>query len=266
MNRISKKFLKEIKSYFNSEQREIIKISNLRRFKKIYTKKLLGGNFEIIDNKSFLGQYNEIFKKEAYAFNHTTESPIIIDCGANIGLSVLYFKLKYPKAQIIAFEADPEIFKTLRRNTETFNLKNVKIYQKAVWINSNSEVSFLPEGSAGGRIVNCSDKAKTIKVSSVRLKDFLTSKIDLLKIDIEGSEVEVIKDIKNKLQYVENIFIEYHSIIGQEQNLDFILSILKNNSFRYYLEQGHSRLKSPLCERTNINGFDNLINIYGYKK
>src|SRR5688500_10055596 len=48
----------------------------------------------------------EIFVREIYRFETDIRNPVIIDCGSNIGLSVLYFHKSYPGARILAFEPD----------------------------------------------------------------------------------------------------------------------------------------------------------------
>ena len=58
----------------------------------------------------------------------------------------------------------------------------------------------------------------------------------MLKIDIEGAEVSVFESIRNQLNKVENIFMEYHSPTVGSQKLDRLLKILSENNFRYYIE------------------------------
>ena len=57
-----------------------------------------------------LHTYRELFCKEMYQFNSLSDEPVILDCGSNIGLSVLYFKTIYPKAKVWAFEPDAANF------------------------------------------------------------------------------------------------------------------------------------------------------------
>jgi len=68
---------------------------------------LLGSRVEIVDGASFCACYEEIFGRRIYAFEPTTTTPLIIDGGANIGVSVAYFKKAHPGSRIIAFEPDP---------------------------------------------------------------------------------------------------------------------------------------------------------------
>ncbi len=61
------------------------------------------------DMHSFYYHALQIFRDRLYHFSCGTDSPLILDCGAHIGLASLYFREVYPKARIHAFEADPEI-------------------------------------------------------------------------------------------------------------------------------------------------------------
>jgi predicted O-methyltransferase YrrM len=57
-------------------------------------------------------------KAKIYRFNSLITKPLILDCGANVGVSVLYFKRLYPDAEIIAFEPDEDVFAILKQNYE----------------------------------------------------------------------------------------------------------------------------------------------------
>ena len=61
---------------------------------------------------------DELFVDEVYKSVLNTEQPYILDCGANIGLSVIYFKKQWPNATVIAFEPDEKNFEYLNKNTE----------------------------------------------------------------------------------------------------------------------------------------------------
>ena len=254
-----KKILKKI---FSKERRKLYKISKQPRYKKFKT--LIGGlELEAADPPSFIAQYKEFIQRNVYNFTAETKTPYIIDCGTNIGLSVISYKKMYPDAKIIGFEPDPIILSIANKNIQKENYTNIQIINKAVWTEETT-LMFHQEGSAGGRLVS-EKNDKTISVSTFNLKKLLVENVDFLKIDIEGAEYEVIKDIDSSLSFVKNIFIEYHSKCNQEQHLGEILTILKKNGFRYFLESGYESPKHPLVSRTTIDGFDNLINIFGYR-
>lgn len=253
---------KGIKTMLSRESRTLYKISKLPRYTK-FTTTVLGSIFEGVDPPSFIAQYDEQIRRKTYKFNTTKESPYIIDCGVNIGLSVISLKNMYPKAKIIGFEPDPNIKEIADKNIKNAGYFDVELLQKAVWTEETT-MTFFKEGSAGGKLTK-EESDKTITVETFDLKKLLTKEVDFLKIDIEGAEFDVIKDINKQLHLVKNIFLEYHSKINEDQNLGEILDILKSNGFKYFVESGYINPESPLIERIEIDGFDNLINIFGYR-
>lgn len=216
------------------------------------------------DTLSFIWQYKEIFADESYKFLTDSSNPIIYDCGANIGVSCLYFNKNYPTAKIKAFEADPNIAKILVENINVNNIKNVEIIKKAVW-NTNNGIDISLEGSDGASIYSTENLAH---VSSIRLKELIEkeAKIDLIKMDIEGAEFEVLEDCKDSLNNVDNVFIEVHSFVKEKQNLSKIFNILEKNNFRYFVKPVNDR-HSPFINTKNKSNtqMDLQLNIYAYK-
>ena len=83
--------------------------------------------------------------------------------------------------------------------------------------------------------------------------------------DIEGAEYRVLKNCEAVLKNVENIFVEYHSYINEEQHLEDLLQLLKQNGFRYHLKQSFSR-RSPFIDKTvACENMDMAINIFAYR-
>ncbi len=225
---------------------------------------LLGKRIALTDPYWYLFCYDEIFKGEIYKFKTDSPAPLIIDCGANIGLSVIYFKHLYPNAKIVAFEPDVEIFRVLQDNINTFRLDNVTLYPTAVW-SSDTELTFQPDGSVGGRIEGVGNNG--VRVKTARLKDFINQKVDFLKIDIEGAEHEVLKDCRESLANVDYLFVEHHGIQDGEKTLGEILEIIRDAGFHYHIKEAYP-IRHPfiLQERSivyplqlNIFAFRNLI-------
>ena len=253
---------KALKTILSKQSRKLYQISKLPRHKNFKTK-IDDLSIEAIDPPSFIAQYNELIRRNIYKFKTKNKAPYIIDCGVNIGLSIISLKRMYPNAKIIGFEPDPNIFSIAQKNINNAGYTDVELIKKAVWTEETTMI-FYQEGSAGGRLIN-EENDKTLSVPTFDLKKLIICDIDFLKIDIEGAEYEIIRDIDDSLHFVQNIFIEYHSKINQEQNLDEILSILKKNGFRYFLESGYLSPENPLASRIEIDDFDNLINIFGYR-
>jgi hypothetical protein len=76
----------------------------------------------------------------------------------------------------------------------------------------------------------------------------------------------VLVEAEPYLKNVKNIFIEYHSFVDKPQTLSQILDILERNEFRYYIEHIGVKSKHPFVSITNYVGFDNQLNIFGYRK
>lgn len=239
------------------------RIFRKKRF-KAYTTKFNGHLLHVHDQASFRLGYKELFKEEVYKFNSAKTNPYIIDCGSNMGMSVIYFKSLFPKARILAFEADPYVYRFLNNNVQSFGLQDVHIQNKAVW-NANAEtLSFLAEGGAGGRVQKKSSAFTFVDVETIRLKDYLKEEIDFLKIDIEGAENLVIQDCKDELSLVNNLFIEYHSMAEENQNLHQILQVLQEAGFRYHIKDAYTTAY-PFLNRNLNFGMDLQLNIFCYR-
>ncbi len=125
---------------------------------------------------------------------------------------------------------------------------------------------FFSEGADGNRIALKEDKKNITEIKTTRLIHYLDNPIDFLKIDIEGAEYCVLQDCKDALGKVQNLFVEYHSFVNQEQKLDEILKILKKAGFRYYINQSGTSLHSPFIQKKSDLSMDLQLNIFAYKK
>jgi FkbM family methyltransferase len=223
-----------------------------------------GKKFHFHDAQSFYDSYQEIIVGEIYRFNTANRQPYIIDCGANMGLSVLFFSTTYPGAKIIAFEPEPPIFQVLEENAGTFELRNVGLIPKAVW-NSETTLEFYTDKGMGGSVENTYSKQAPQVVQTVRLKDYLDKEVDFLKLDIEGAEYTVLQDCREALGNVKNLFVEYHSYVNKEQHLDDILLMLKEAGYRYHLRQSFSRKRPFIDKHLACEHMDMAINVFAYR-
>jgi FkbM family methyltransferase len=223
---------------------------------------VLGSHFDMVDGASFCACYDEIFGRRIYAFEPETTSPFIIDGGANIGISVAYFKKTYPDSRIVAFEPDPDIFRILQSNVRSAGFEGVELINKALW-HAETELAFWNEGADAGRISRPRDDTQPRKsrVPAVRLRPYLTERVDFLKLDIEGAEVEVLLDCADLLPQVRHLFVEYHSFAGEEQRLDLVLRLLKASAFRVYIQTAICP-PQPFVATPEYQGMDLQLNIF----
>jgi FkbM family methyltransferase len=227
---------------------------------------LFGRNFEFVDGPGFLFLYDEIIENEIYKFSTDDPTPYIIDGGANVGLSVLYFKQLYPNASIFAFEPDPDIFEVLQKNCRTFQFESVLLSDRALWVD-NGFLGFRKEGSLGGRLADDGNSVADVNVPTQRLRDLLTSKVTLLKLDIEGAETDVLEDCADRLVNVEKLFVEYHSFADRPQSLHRLLAVIHEAGFRTHLHV-YDPSPQPLFHRTIREGIDRVdmnLDIFCYR-
>jgi FkbM family methyltransferase len=256
-NKIDEDYQKYASLIPYSEYLELKKNIASKKESFIFNKKI-----KMTDSFWYLHSLNELFVEEVYQFSSENKTPRIIDCGSNIGLSVIYFKRLFPNAKIIAFEPDNDICAIAHHNLQQFGITDVDLQQKAVWTN-NDPLFFAKHGSLSGQVVD-EEASNTIRIETIRLKDYLQEKVDFLKIDIEGPEFDIIKDCKDDLKNVENIFVEYHSFAENPQMIGELLIYLKDAGFKLYLKEAWENMKNPYMEKKGPF-FDLQLNIFGYR-
>lgn len=221
--------------------------------------------FRVPDALSFIWQFREIFVDEFYRFYTTSLAPVIFDCGTNVGTSVVYFHQLYPNARIVAFEADETISATLQENLQKNQISGVEVVTKAVWTNDEG-ILFGSDQADSASIFSQTDQKL---VPSVRLRDYLLreTKIDMLKMDIEGAETAVLTDCRDALAHVQNLFVEFHAYLDHPQTLAEVMNVLEESGFRYYINTSQHR-QAPLVNH-RYRGNDSMdlqLNIFAYRK
>lgn len=231
---------------------------------KIRSHKLFNKTFYFYSPPELLHGLKEIFIEDIYK-QQLPDKGFVIDCGANIGMSVIYIKQHFPNAEIIAFEPDEINFDLLTKNIKSFGYSGVKLYKEAVW-KANTTLLFSNESSMGSRIeIDNNNNTKEVKAS--RLKDFITRNVDFLKIDIEGAEYEVLKDIADKLSFVNNLFLEYHGKFDQNNELAEMINIVKEAGFSFYIKEAAPIYATPFSRIKNPNtDYDVQLNIFCFRK
>jgi FkbM family methyltransferase len=228
-------------------------------------KKLQAGNFTISFKRPYelLHSYTEIFSNELYRFQSVREVPLIIDCGSNIGLSVLFFKAIYPSSKIVAFEPDPNNFLLLQENVRQNHLQNIELNKAAVWT-KDGEISFESNESEASHI---SDNPSSNRVAAVSLRRIMEqyTKIDFLKMDIEGAEWEVMKDVKDLLSRVDNLFLEYHGKARDTNKLNDLITILSTAGLRVYIRNAADNLDRPFIQKETATIYDVQLNLFCYR-
>jgi FkbM family methyltransferase len=207
---------------------------------------LLNYQVSYLNRASFRVLVREVLVNGEYTFDAGHDAPVILDCGANIGLATLFFKRSYPQARILAFEADPTTAAVLRKNVEQNNLKNVWVHN-VLLTDRDGELPFYVEADREGSLMMSANrdrpsKSREIMVRAGRLSDYIDCQIDLLKLDVEGSEFDVVTDLvrSGKISRILRMAVEYHHKIGgQSSCFAKFLQLLEDAGFEYQLSAEH---------------------------
>jgi FkbM family methyltransferase len=216
------------------------------------------------DKSSFLYMYDEIFSKGIYDFPSHSPAPYIIDCGSNIGLSIIRFKQRFPEATVIGFEPDSTLHALAQKNVLSAKCDTGVTIHNAALDATAGTINFYRDGADGGSLT-ATDSTTPEIVPAVQLSTFIDKPVDFLKIDIEGAELVVLQQIEHTLHLVERLFIEYHSFLSEPQTLDTLLAILKKAGFRYYLEHVGIRSENVFAKVEHYHTMDLQINVYAYR-
>ena len=204
--------------------------------------KLLSFSVHVADFEDYFWSFRDVFLEEGYNFKSDNDSPYIIDCGGNIGISVLYFKWRYPKSKILVFEPHPENLNLLRKNIEGNNITSVEIVPVAlgdrngsITLYGNKRSATVFEGFFGkkerwNRELVENEVVVPIKVLSEYIGN---TQVDLLKLDVEGSEGMILKELsdKDKLNLVKRVVAEYHYRASDKNKLSSIIEVLEDSEF-----------------------------------
>jgi FkbM family methyltransferase len=185
---------------------------NSRHFKEnefyvYYTR----GHFEYrFDNGITFSSHDDITDElkrslKGYLLKHNLkEGETVVDCGAYIGEFTLYAaKAVGPSGRVIAFEPDPAIYKRLMANIELNGFANVAALNKGVWSRAGT-LKFVGDSIKGYSFMSAEKDAAAIDVPVVSLDDELKSlnitKVDFIKMDVEGAELEALKGMARTLK------------------------------------------------------------------
>jgi FkbM family methyltransferase len=233
-----------------------LKIFNLKKL-KLY--KTATGNYylpqfalkdlirnEIIDNK--------IFDKKVYetAIRYIKEDSIVLDVGANFGqLSVLFSKYK-KDVEVYSFEASSYIFKILDKNIK-INNANIKPFNNLVG-NQTKQNQFIKKSNIskfntyGSNMIkkvefNANNNLDIEKINSIKIDDIIfDKKISLIKIDVQGYDLEVLKGAKNTiLKGQMPVIFEYEKDFEHDFNYTF-------NSFEKFIYEIDYKIEKRIDE------------------
>lgn len=211
------------KDYVITDDRmEIIKnlIKDERAQHIVLNMEFNGADLSLRIDDSDIRVFKQIFVDNEYdSLNLPETAKTIIDLGANIGLSALFFIKKFPTSHIVAVEPDAVNFSIMEKNLEKFS-KSISFLQAAIWP-TDGEVSLVEEdddhaslGAWGYRTKasngNSGFSVKAVTIPTI-MKQYGMDFVDILKVDIEGAEYELFeKNYEDWIDKVGLIIIETH--------------------------------------------------------
>lgn len=241
--------------------------SSLSSHGKYSEEDVLGARMRVLDYRAFVDVFSEIFVRRDYFFNSQSQTPLILDCGSNIGMSILFFKRLYPQSRILAFEPDQETFAALQANVKTNQLEHVDLHNSAIYP-SDGVINFYSDPSHPGSLAMSTERERfpgravtCQEVEAVRLSSYIQGEVDLLKMDIEGAEGAVMSELAQagKLRCIKEMFVEYHHHMNPvEDHLSGMLRLFEEHGFGYQI---HSPVNRPFVR----HAFQD-IQIYAYRR
>ena len=156
-----------------------------------------------------------IWNEECYLIPEMGDPHWIIDAGANAGYATRWFAERYPMATVVAIEPGPENLAVLRRNVA--HLDNVVVVDAALMaaagtarlIDVDEGPWALRVGEAGEGAGRSLGQVRCVTVESL-MEEYDMDRVGLLKIDIEGGELEVFQNSTAWIDRVDAVVAELH--------------------------------------------------------
>jgi FkbM family methyltransferase len=143
----------------------------------------------------------------------TAQPPVVVDCGSNQGEFAQWVVAQFG-ARVIGFEPDPRLFAKLPQ------IEGVEFVRKAVGAKAEQAELFLGDGQCSSlRFPDASGKTELVEITT--LADEFTQRgldrVDLLKLDIEGAELDVLESTPaDVLQKCRQITVEFHDFMNKD--------------------------------------------------
>ncbi len=237
------------------------------KIKKIISKLLRFFGYEIQRHSSTSFSVKEPF----YHFRNLLDNspPVVFDVGAFIGDTIEQFKSSFPDSDIHAFEPFDESFIVLKnrfQKTDKIFLNNIAIGDQSLaktnmYITQNKGSSSLLKPTKDANEFwegNPLSTQKEVKVGTITIDDYCQKQniksIDILKIDVQGSEINVLQGAEQMLKErrVKLIFTEISiapNYKGQSE-IDEVIKLLRKNEYKIFnfFKMKHKKGKLIECD------------------
>jgi FkbM family methyltransferase len=164
-----------------------------------------------------LWSYIEIYSRREYEADviRFDSKDVILDVGANIGLFAIRYGNEFPKIPVHCFEPNPTVYRRLVRNLKANSIRNAGAVNSAITASDGSVPFYVGSSTVTGSICAREPTMPSFYADTQALDSYCyrhsIESIGLLKVDVEGAEVEVLKGAQSTLKITKLIMIECHS-------------------------------------------------------
>jgi FkbM family methyltransferase len=169
---------------------------------------------------------------------------VVLDLGANLGYySLLAARLVGERGKVYAFEPEPRNYRLLTKNKELNDYDNIIPIQKAISDRSEIVKLFLSEEDSGAHtireVVDSREYKRSVDIETIKLDEYFagnTCPIDVIKMDIEGSEPKAFLGMSNIISENKDlkIFVEFYPALIKEGGCEpdeFVRRLIEDNLF-----------------------------------
>ncbi len=230
------KTIKEIKGNFNFFDALKFYYGIKKEKETIYSKKRKR-TLHFRKNSKDFETFEEIFISQIYNIPLSFTPKTIIDAGANTGLASLFFKFRYPEVDIVALEIENGNVEMIHKNLKgyaNFEVLKKGLYNKHAFFKVKNPYNATNSFTLKEVTKNENHDIEAITISQIiKYKNWDT--VDILKIDIEGAEIELFKSYYEEwLPKVKVIYIETHDRMKPKCAYTVIAAINKFDNFILY--------------------------------
>ena len=195
----------------------------------------------ILAPKNAAGVFLEIFKDEVYEQMWKPKpGDVVLDIGAYVGMfAVKASRMVGEGGRVIAIEPSPENYELLARNC--LGLENVVLVKKAIMATTGSGLLYYSKSAAANSLIT--RWKRYVKVVTITLDDLMEDlgldKVDIIKVDAEGAELDVLKGAQNVLAKGTRLVIAaYHTARNGKAEIAQVTEVLRESNYKVARVQG----------------------------
>jgi FkbM family methyltransferase len=158
----------------------------------------------------------------------------VVDLGANVGYSCIYWCNKYPDCRVTALEPHPAHVEIMKDNLARNGLLN-RVNVVAAAAGANERSSYLTDARTSSTVTDQASDFEIRVLDIFRQSEFAGETIDILKIDIEGGEYELLFDPRFRNLNVRVLVIEWHNTTEHPDGKTLCLQKLKEFGYQTHI-------------------------------